>query len=514
MLAQTACATAQFNNKGRLIRRAAFYANREHSKLIHLPRFRRTDRFNCEERELSNDTVPIPEKTNLNLSLAQATALTAAGRLGQFLSISLFLPGLVCLLSTRGVPSGGIAIQEGAGVILIVAGCGLFWVGAMTRRGKKTATIILNLVTAALLLWVVLDYKSVITEVNRSDANDELRHSVGLAPVNHSPIPGWGILAIAAVPFLCTMLALFIVFGGCGPPRYRKKSFAKAPVPGRWSRRVGYRAARVGSGILISTGASSVLLVGFVMSALEVRGGLFAILLIGGLFFFVGGRLHVLAKRLRAASVAELRESDTRAPLLLLRSFKDDLTRMRGWLSYVLPGLGKVLTLEEIITDLLWQYGPVIAIGRPGEPLPPPGAAREYVPEAQWQERVTQYIGEARFIVVILGRTTGLAWEYTRLVQMGYLGRMLLVLPPDKKDAEARWNYFVEATGLRLTPIPLPNTVKDSLLVTFKVTREVFAATPHFVCSSVRNKRAYEAAVNCDHTETFARLSVGLQPLQ
>jgi hypothetical protein len=36
-------------------------------------------------------------------------------------------------------------------------------------------------------------------------------------------------------------------------------------------------------------------------------------------------------------------------------------------------------TLEDVVEIALRQFGPVVAIGRPGESLPPTGAAREYV---------------------------------------------------------------------------------------------------------------------------------------
>ncbi len=42
-------------------------------------------------------------------------------------------------------------------------------------------------------------------------------------------------------------------------------------------------------------------------------------------------------------------------------------------------------TLEEAAEKILNAWGPVIAIGRPGEGLPPAGAAREYVAGDAWQ---------------------------------------------------------------------------------------------------------------------------------
>ena len=155
----------------------------------------------------------------------------------------------------------------------------------------------------------------------------------------------------------------------------------------------------------------------------------------------------VKAKRLRALNAAEARRLDPRGPVLLLRSFGDDLTpvlqpmhiRPRGTL------YPKERTLEEAIEESLNNYGPVIAIGRPGEKLPPAGAAREYVVEANWLARVKELIGESELISVILGRTEGLRLEYEYLKASHYQGRVLVIFPPVPGDeVQQRWRSFCE----------------------------------------------------------------------
>lgn len=143
-------------------------------------------------------------------------------------------------------------------------------------------------------------------------------------------------------------------------------------------------------------------------------------------------------KRWAALSVAKARSFDARSPVLLLRSFRDDMTpliRSREWQEF--------FTLEEAAERELSFYGPVIAIGRPGEALPPPGVAREYVSNEAWQRRIKEFIAEARLIVVILGSGEGLEFEYRALAELQALPKVIVVFPPfDKKARSAHWVRF------------------------------------------------------------------------
>lgn len=163
-------------------------------------------------------------------------------------------------------------------------------------------------------------------------------------------------------------------------------------------------------------------------------------------------RLWPRAKRHAALVADRAKAVDTRQPILLLRSFADDTTPLvrsgdqHSWMrSIVSP---TIWTLEETIEEILREHGPLIAIGRPGESVPPAGAAREYLNGDNWKERVEELIGEVRFVVIILGETEGLKFEYEALLRLGLLQRMTLVVPP-RKPAEiaVRWRRFCEALG-------------------------------------------------------------------
>ena len=63
------------------------------------------------------------------------------------------------------------------------------------------------------------------------------------------------------------------------------------------------------------------------------------------------------------------------------------------------------------MAEILAHVGPVVAIGKPGEPLPELGAARLYVADDQWQAKVIELMGKAALVVIRLGASPGLLWE-------------------------------------------------------------------------------------------------------
>ncbi len=150
------------------------------------------------------------------------------------------------------------------------------------------------------------------------------------------------------------------------------------------------------------------------------------------------------AARARAMPTpAEIAERDKRPPILYLRSFVDDNLRIRTrssarrlWFdNYVSRALALVFIrpkepFEEIIVWQLWWHGPVIAVGDPRRVGHRLGSPRLFLSDEEWQHRVSDLMGSARIIVVVLGRTEGLAWELQRIGQLGLDGKLLLALPP------------------------------------------------------------------------------------
>lgn len=120
---------------------------------------------------------------------------------------------------------------------------------------------------------------------------------------------------------------------------------------------------------------------------------------------------------------------DVRKPILFLRSFSDDEVKYKS------KFFGGKRYFEELLAVDLWREGPVVAIGRPGEPLPRFGACREYHSDDTWQARVLELIGIAKGIVMLVGLTEALGWEIHQLRDRNALGRTIFLIPPLPKDS-------------------------------------------------------------------------------
>jgi hypothetical protein len=182
-------------------------------------------------------------------------------------------------------------------------------------------------------------------------------------------------------------------------------------------------------------------------------------------------------RHLQQASI-EAQRRDPRPPIVLLRSFADDAQTLFPVQGY---GLSRTLnTLEHRLEIELRVYGPVVAIGRPGETLPPLGAAREYLAGESWRERVRDLIGQAQLVVVVLGASEGLVFEYELIAALAARQKLLLVIPPEEAGTlQPGWDRFLEQAlgGEDLVPPDLATTI---------VAIFPEAQTPVYVCHAKR----------------------------
>jgi len=166
----------------------------------------------------------------------------------------------------------------------------------------------------------------------------------------------------------------------------------------------------------------------------DTIGYLAAQLGIGFLAVLWGVRLYRRARREAMLPGGELLKQDRRPLVLYLRSFRDDRILMRARATdgrILFERLAKI-SFEEVISDHLWGYGPVLAIADPNAtPGPTPlGAARVYANDATWQERVIGLMHQASMIVAITGSGDGFAWEINTIARLGLLSKLVLVIPP------------------------------------------------------------------------------------
>jgi hypothetical protein len=157
-------------------------------------------------------------------------------------------------------------------------------------------------------------------------------------------------------------------------------------------------------------------------------------------FWFWGGfalsrRLRRYARRRSLLSADATMSADPRKPVLFLRSFSDDqisLSRAKmPWLLRFFDPGAVAGTLEEL---LVWEYadvGPVLAVGKPSDNLPPLGAARKYCKGIEWQEIVCSIMQASELIVIGVGRSAGLAWEVETVKAENLLDKCVFMFPPD-----------------------------------------------------------------------------------
>ena len=191
---------------------------------------------------------------------------------------------------------------------------------------------------------------------------------------------------------------------------------------------------------------------------------------------------------------------DRRRPICLLRSFQDDqsvLHENSGVDRWVSRLTGSMKTLEDALADVLSCGGPLIAIGRPGEYLPPVGFPRIY--PSNWQEAAATLIDEAQLTVLILNATPGVLEELALIVDRGALSRLLLVLPDiEEGDARDRWHrieeYLQSIPGGRSLPAFQPNV----RFVWFPSWQETprFLSLPTGKAPAMRYKKALRSILN------------------
>ncbi|SDG55307.1 hypothetical protein SAMN05216553_10936 [Lentzea fradiae] len=189
---------------------------------------------------------------------------------------------------------------------------------------------------------------------------------------------------------------------------------------------------------LVVTGAGYVLMVAGFLAVVavtraqripwDVRG-----MLLGGAVVALVVAYFVLrwSRPRSARSAAQTLRADWRKPVLYLRDFGDDrgaavVDGLPGALS---SGLLSVHSREEQLVSALGAFGPVVAVGQPGERLPHLGAARFYLPDDQWREGVLELMGMASLIVLRLGDGDGVWWEVEQARATQPPGKLVLLVP-------------------------------------------------------------------------------------
>ena len=145
----------------------------------------------------------------------------------------------------------------------------------------------------------------------------------------------------------------------------------------------------------------------------------------------LGAWLYWRARQYADKAIAERVISDSKPHVLYLRSFGTD----PAFTATAAGAISGWLTEEEQLCEALQPFGEVVAIGKPGETLPTPGAARLYATDADWKQVVTDQMHAARLVVIRAGTSGGLLWELKEVVRVVDPKKLLiLILNINKKD--------------------------------------------------------------------------------
>jgi len=144
-----------------------------------------------------------------------------------------------------------------------------------------------------------------------------------------------------------------------------------------------------------------------------------ALVIVAGVLVYFRGRQHA-AKLIAEGSASPLR--DSKPDVLYLRSFRADPSSP---LKALQAGFS---TEEEQLADVLRPFGDLIAIGKPGESLPLPGAARLYATGSEWKNVVLDRMRIAPLVIIRAGTGAGLLWELGQAVSRLDPERLLIMV--------------------------------------------------------------------------------------
>ena len=170
-----------------------------------------------------------------------------------------------------------------------------------------------------------------------------------------------------------------------------------------------------------------------------------------------------------------------------MRPFRSDYTTRREVFRHEFA-----TTEEEQLADVLRPFGELVAIGRPGESLPTPGAARIYTTDAEWRDVVKRQMQTARLAVIMAAVGENVLWELTQAVGTLEPQKLLiLVLEMKAKDYES---FRTKATPILGVSLPERAIGRVSGFISFAADwKPSFLAfkAPYFRSGSFKSRAKY-----------------------
>lgn len=179
---------------------------------------------------------------------------------------------------------------------------------------------------------------------------------------------------------------------------------------------------------------------------------------LGVLISFVGGRYYYRARQHASKNIAEkITNENSEYDILFLRPFSTDITidqSVKG--SHPMPGFHYLQsTPEEDLFKALEPLGNLIAIGKPGEKLPVPGALRIYAND-EWMNVIIDKMEKSRLVIMQAGNGEGFNWELQQAFKIVNPKKLLIfIFQMSKKNYEQFRQLLLQNTSV-LLPEKLP----------------------------------------------------------
>ena len=102
--------------------------------------------------------------------------------------------------------------------------------------------------------------------------------------------------------------------------------------------------------------------------------------------------------------------------------------------------------------------------------------------DGSWQQKVEQLMAQASIIVLVVGRTEGLAWELDKIIVSGFTRKLVLLLPPVQVgdlmgDLPARWDTLCTRASEVGLMLPRDIDLRLTRAVVFSAGEPVHAIT-------------------------------------
>ena len=165
-----------------------------------------------------------------------------------------------------------------------------------------------------------------------------------------------------------------------------------------------------------------------------------------------------LAKRSTAPSADQVQEEDKRPPVLYLRAFtyeeqefvtlpnKEAAKYTSNLAVYLRRAYG--VTLEQYFSRaILESIGPFEALGNPLDYAPPEGAFRNYERDENWQERFLTMARAAACIIIQVGDSRNLQWEFETLKRERLQEKIFIFTPPKRNKENKKLNTLSRFEG-------------------------------------------------------------------